>query len=121
MMRVLLALVALSTQRLVSAQSPPFQNGTAPTETSSPDAQVTDDPFTTETGSPYSTSTAEQTASAALKGGGGGGGDNYCYTKTVTEYCTVTEKVCDKHCPGRGKTTYVWKCRENDGERLYAN
>ena len=100
----LMALAALSIQPLVSAQSPPFQNGTAPTETSSLDAQVTDDGVTAGTASTDSASTSEPTPSEALRGGGGYNPDNTCHTTTVTEYCTVTSTVCGKEC---GKTTYV--------------
>jgi len=103
MRRVLLGLVALSRLPLASAQSPPFQNGTAPTETSSLDAQVTDDGVTAGTVSTDSVSTSEPTPSEALRGGGGYNPDKACHTRTVTEYCTVTTSVCRKDCG----TTYV--------------
>lgn len=114
MRKVLVALVALAIGLPVSAQSAPFQNGTTPTETSSLDSPVTsDDTFTAETVSTDSVSAAEETVSAAFKGGGGNCGDKYCSTKTVTETCTVTSTVCGKHCPGE-KTTYVRRYRRNN-------
>jgi hypothetical protein len=141
MRRVYVALVALAIQPLVSAQSPPFQNGTTPTETSSLDPTVTDDTFTSETSldasitddtftadtvttdsvsatvSPDGVSAADETASAAARGGGGGG-DNYCHTKTVTEVCTVTSTVCGRHCP---KATYVRRIPKNRQGQVHAN
>lgn len=101
MRTVLLGLVVLSIQPRVFAQSPPFQNSTAETGTSSLGAQVTDDASTTESGSPYITPAAGQADAAAFKGGGQPG--DYCATLTKMEYCTVTESAC----PGQGQTTYV--------------
>jgi hypothetical protein len=118
---VLIALVVVSIQALVSAQSPPFQNGTTPTETSSLGTPVTDNTFTAATVTPDSVSEAGQTVSAALKGGGDGGGDNSCHTRTIIEICTVTSTVCGRHCPGEGKTTYVRTDHENKQEQVYAN
>lgn len=130
--RVLLGLVALSMQPRVFAQSAPFQNVTAPTETSSLGVQTTENAVTADAGSSYSTSTAGQADSAAFKAGGPVA-DNQCPTKTVTDVCTetvteectetiiehctetiiehytVTETVCGDNCPGQGKTTYVSK------------
>ena len=111
MRTVLLAIVVLAIQPLVSAQDAPFGNGTVTTEAPPPDAQVTGDDFSPETTLPDSNtveaetlSEAQETASAALKGGGGYTPDTNCHPKTVT----VT--VCGGYkcpCPKPEKTTYV--------------
>ena len=98
-------LAALLLQGLVSAETPPFQNGTEATETTSLAAQITDGTSTTAV-SQDDVSASEPTASAALRGSGGGGGnEQWCSTTTIVETCTVTETICGKHCPGKGQTT----------------
>lgn len=81
--RLLWAFAALPLQPLVSAQEPPYTNGTETITTSSTAAETTPEAFAK--------------------------GNNYCSTKTVTETCYRTTTKCGDHCGGGGghQSTYV--------------